>query len=121
MSNQIKEQQIAAKPPFTPEEKGGDFFALSPAAVPIIVDESSPYNLIGFFNHPTPPEAMDRIAEVFQTGIGPTYDDQGIKCACTIKRLTAPGHGMASHRSDSRQHQVRRPLDHQRHSLFRQV
>ena len=76
------------------EYKGGDFFSLSPAAVPIIVDESSPYNLIGFFNHPTPPEAMDRIAEAFQTGIGPTYDDQGIKCACTIKRLTAPGHSM---------------------------
>lgn len=76
------------------EYKGGDYFALSPAAVPVIVDENHPGNLIGFFNHPTPPEALARIAEAFETGIGPIYDDQGIHCACTIKRLTAPGHGM---------------------------
>ncbi|MEM7117628.1 MAG: class I SAM-dependent methyltransferase [Chloroflexota bacterium] len=76
------------------EYKGGDIFALPLAAVPIIVDDTSPANLAGFFNHPIPPEAIDRIAEAFHTGLGPTYDDQGIQCACNIKRLTAPGHGM---------------------------
>lgn len=74
--------------------KGGDVYALPPAAVPIIVDSTSPFNLAGFFNSPIPPEAIDRIAEAFHTGIGPTYDDQGMQCACNIKRLTAPGHGM---------------------------
>ncbi len=76
------------------EYKGGDVFALSPAAIPVLVDETSPGNLMGFFNAPTPPEAIARIAEAFESGIGPTYDDQGMQCACTIKRLTAPGHGM---------------------------
>ena len=76
------------------EYKGGDVFALSPAAVPILIDESSPFYLSGIFNYPTSPETLSRIAEAFETGLGMTYNEQGALCACSIKQLSAPSHGM---------------------------
>ena len=76
------------------EYKGGDIFALSPVAIPVLADETSPFYLMGFFNQPTSPETLSRVAEAFHTGVGASYDEQGLQCACTIKRLGSPSHGL---------------------------
>ena len=76
------------------EYKGGDLFALSPAAVPVFIDETSPFYLAGMFHNPTSPEVLSRTVEGFQTGLGMTYNEQGVNCACMVKRFTSPGHGL---------------------------
>ncbi|MEM7131852.1 MAG: class I SAM-dependent methyltransferase [Chloroflexota bacterium] len=67
-------------------------FTLAKAAVPILVDETSPLNLNGIFTYFVPEDDMARVAKAFETGIGVSYDQHGPNCACSVKRLTGPGH-----------------------------
>ena len=67
-------------------------FSLSPAALPILVDETNPFNIAGFFEHPVSVDELGRIAEAFETGLGVSYNEHGGPCACAVKRFTSPGH-----------------------------
>lgn len=74
------------------EYLGGDHFRLSKAAVPVLIDETNPFNLTGLFHHPFSVEELGRIAEAFETGLGVSYNAQGVACACTVKRICSPAH-----------------------------
>jgi 2-polyprenyl-3-methyl-5-hydroxy-6-metoxy-1,4-benzoquinol methylase len=76
------------------EHQGEERFALPPTTALILADPASPFYMAGFFHAPVPPTTLDRVAQAFHTGIGMSYEEHGVNCACTIKRMTAPSHAM---------------------------
>ena len=68
-------------------------FSLARAAIPLLVDETSPLNMNGLFTYFVPEDDMKRIAQAFETGLGVSYNEHGPNCACSVKRLTGPAHG----------------------------
>ncbi len=66
-------------------------FSLSPEAVLVLVDESTPFSAIGAFGDlPSQFGVLPRLPEAFRTGLGLTYDDQGAGGARGVERMFAP-------------------------------
>ena len=76
------------------EHHGDERFALSPAGAAVLADPSNPFYLAGFFNSMVPTSTLDRIAQAFSSGVGMSYEEHGKNCACTMKRMFAPGHAL---------------------------
>ena len=67
-------------------------FSLSPAAVPVLVDESHEMNLLGLFHQLPQSMALlaDALPESFRTGIGHDYDTLGPEAAVGVERGFEP-------------------------------
>ena len=76
------------------EHHGEEHFALSAAGAAVLADPSNPFYSAGFFNALVPPTTLDRIAQAFSSGVGMSYEEHGTNCACTMKRMFAPGHAL---------------------------
>jgi len=67
----------------------GETFTMPPEAVPVLVDGRHLAFAAGAFGGGRPAGFVDRLAEAFRTGIGPTYDDQGEQGAHEVERMSA--------------------------------
>lgn len=76
------------------EHRGEEHFMLSDAGAAVLANPASPFYLAGFFNSMVPLSTLDRTAQAFSTGIGMSYEEHGTNCACTMKRMFAPGHAL---------------------------
>ena len=73
------------------EHKEGRF-GLSAAGRAVLLDESHPFHMAGFFAVPTSREEMDQVVDSFRTGLGLSWDDHGSEVACMVKRISSPAH-----------------------------
>lgn len=76
------------------EHHGEERFALSAAGAAVLADPASPFYEAGFFSTMVPTTTLDRVAQAFSSGLGMSYEEHGVNCACTMKRMFAPGHAM---------------------------
>ena len=67
-----------------------DRFELSGEAAVVLTDEDDPLCAIGAFAGPVGPEYLERIADAFRTGVGPSYDDMGPSIAHRTDRMLGP-------------------------------
>jgi SAM-dependent methyltransferase len=70
----------------------GETFALSPEAACVLADERGSlwFAAGAFHGYATPPEALDRLADAFRTGVGLTYDELGPSAAHSVERMLGP-------------------------------
>lgn len=65
-------------------------FSLSPEAAMVLAEDGAPFFFASGFDavaHAYP--TLDRLPEIFRTGLGLTYDDHGEACAYGIERLSS--------------------------------
>jgi 2-polyprenyl-3-methyl-5-hydroxy-6-metoxy-1,4-benzoquinol methylase len=67
----------------------GATFTMPPEAVAVLVDPDHLANAVGAFGGGRPSGYVDALAEAFRTGIGPSYDDQGVQATHEVERLSA--------------------------------
>lgn len=79
------------------QHHGDERFSFSAAGAAVLADTNSPFYLAGLFNSPVPLPTIERTAQAFSTGIGMSYEEHGKNCACTLKRMFAPGHANLPH------------------------
>ena len=65
-------------------------FSLSPEAAAVLAEEGHPFFFAsGFGAVVATYPSLPKMPEVFETGIGLTYDDHGAACACGIERMSS--------------------------------
>jgi SAM-dependent methyltransferase len=70
---------------------GGDRFALTPEAVAVLVDASSPAHGIGTFTQlPDLMATLEELPAAFRTGLGFDYDSHGPEAAASVERSFEP-------------------------------
>jgi ubiquinone/menaquinone biosynthesis C-methylase UbiE len=73
------------------EYRGAEQFALSPEAVWVLADESSPaFSAGGFSGLPAQLAVLERLPEAFRTGIGLPYDAFGLEGNRGVERMLGP-------------------------------
>jgi 2-polyprenyl-3-methyl-5-hydroxy-6-metoxy-1,4-benzoquinol methylase len=69
----------------------GDRFELTPVGTAVLADETGSLAFAtGAFGAPSGPELVDRLADAFRTGIGPSYDEHGPSTAHNAERMLGP-------------------------------
>ena len=65
-------------------------FSLSPEAAAVLAEEGHPFFFAsGFGAVAATYPSLPKMPEVFETGIGLTYDDHGAACACGVERMSS--------------------------------
>ena len=63
-------------------------FSISPEANAVLCDEDSPYYFAsGFQAFASMGTALERLPNTFKTGLGMSYDEHGVSCACCTEKL----------------------------------
>ncbi|MXY53104.1 MAG: methyltransferase domain-containing protein [Gammaproteobacteria bacterium] len=65
-------------------------FSLSPEAAAVLAEEGHPFFFASGFGAVTATyPSLPKMPEVFETGLGLTYDDHGAACACGVERMSS--------------------------------